>query len=82
MKKDDQIINKMEEKDMNMYDLNQVDKLISQDKTNKTDTKNLEDELLGHGSQKYGHVTDKDMQEQTGIRYGNITSNDKEKKTE
>lgn len=67
---------------MNMYDLNQVDKFISKNKTNETGTKKREDEYLEQGSQKYGHVTDLDMQEQTGIRYGNVTSRVQETKNE
>ncbi|WP_102275201.1 hypothetical protein [Cytobacillus massiliigabonensis] len=58
---------------MNMNDLNQVDMLMSK---NISGTKNREDEPLVQDSQAYGHVTDKDMQKQSGIRYGNITSED------
>ncbi|MFC0414971.1 hypothetical protein ACFFHH_05815 [Cytobacillus solani] len=61
---------------MNMNDLNIVDMLIEENKTNKSGTKKQEDEYLKQDSQVYGHVTDKDMQEQSGIRYGNITSED------
>lgn len=61
---------------MNMNDLNIVDMLIEENKTNKSGTKKQEDEYLKQDSQVYGHVTDKDMQEQSGIRYGNITSKD------
>lgn len=61
---------------MNMNDLNIVDMLIEENKTNKTGTKKREDKYLKQDSQVYGHVTDKDMQEQSGIRYGNITSED------
>ena len=45
------------------------------DETKKGEREHVEQDTL-----KFGHVTNKDMQEQKGIRYGNVSSEDDKNK--